>query len=120
MLAIGQESLKQIYLAVVITMDGGTIYTAGTDVKANPCYWKGTSKINLDIKGYSSYGIDIASFYVKGGTFFTSGTYYKPDPNDMGNGFNFPCYWIGNTKVDLPIPVTNYSYSNQTFSIYVE
>ena len=106
--------------ASYITMDGGIIYAAGTDVKADLCYWKGTSKINITLERYATYGIDVASFCVKGGTFFTSGTYYKPDPNDMGNGFNFPCYWIGNTKVDLPIPINNYSYSNQSFSIFVE
>jgi hypothetical protein len=104
--------------ASYITMDGGTVYTAGTNTTGKPCYWKGTLKTDLVFKGYSSYGIDVASFCVRGGIVFTAGRYYKPDPNNMTDVVAVPCYWIGNSRTDLPV-IAEHEH-NSTTSIFVE
>ncbi len=93
-----------------ICVEGGIIYTFGFYSSNGRCYWKGTSRTILN-----NYG---ESFYLKDGTVFSAGSYYKTNPNDPIDAFYVPCYWIGNTKVDLPI-ITDHNH-NSTTSIFVE
>ena len=101
-----------------ICIDGGSVYTAGhlSTEGYGACYWNGTSR--TDLKGYSHYGTEEVSICAKEGTVFTAGCYYKPDPDRSFDGFYFPCYWIGNSRVDLPVVVDD--YRNSTSSIFVE
>ena len=101
-----------------ICVEGGSVYTAGylTTEGFGACFWNGTSR--TDLKGYSHYGTDAVSICAKGGAVFTAGRYYKPDPNNLTTGFHFPCYWIGNNRVDLQVAVDH--DHNSTTSIFVE
>jgi hypothetical protein len=94
-----------------ICIDGGSVYMAGflTTMGLGPCYWKGTSRTDLN-------GSDAVSICVKGGIVFTAGRYCVT--NGPSDDSHVPCYWIGNKRVDLPVAIQH--DHNSTTSIFVE
>jgi hypothetical protein len=99
-------------MAVSISVDNGVVYTAGTLPGTGYCYyWKNTTKNKLK-------GSDAVAICAKGGLAFTAGRYSKPDPGDPFEKLYVPCYWVGNTRVDLPV-IEDHSH-NSTTSIFVQ
>ncbi len=101
-----------------IAVSDGTVYTAGYMADPftwgspaslhTPCYWKGTAPTILDAGLNDAAALSIA---VSGGTVYTAG-YYAPTywlyfktadyPQGIASPHATPCYWAGNTRVDLP------------------
>jgi hypothetical protein len=83
-------------MAFGIAVSDGTAYIAGThkaDIGDVPCYWIGTTCIDLPTDNGGGMATSIA---VSGGVVYTSGWYWAP------SGQQQACYWMGTTRVDLP------------------
>jgi len=96
------------YTPYAICVADGMVYTSGCyqDPKSGklqekggtvrPCYWQGTTRVDLSIPD-GIKEIKLSSFKVVEGTAYTT-AYYKDMLAEK------PCYWEGSTRVDLPIP----------------
>lgn len=85
--------------ALAIAEDGGTVYTAGyysdssaTPTKNVPCYWNGSSRVDLPCTATQGYAFGIA---VSGGTVYCAGSYYS------GSG-DVPQLWTNTAPTNLP------------------
>jgi hypothetical protein len=92
--APGQDGLAdQDAFAWSITVDAGTVYSAGYYDKSPrvlACYWVGASRIELTD---GSYNAGATAVTVSGGTVYTGGWYMSTS--------TVPCYWAGTTRTDL-------------------
>lgn len=80
----------------------GGFVTDGTN--CTPCYWVGTSQIDLPGVSIDS---NVESIFVSDKV-YTAGYYYKTE-NCV------PCYWIGNEQYDLGVASGNVGYAESIF-----
>jgi hypothetical protein len=94
--------------ALALAVSNGTVYTAGYYTNSNsnppvelPCYWNGTTLVDLPCPANSTYGYGMG-IAVSNGTVYTAGGYY-----DLNNQIYIPCLWTSTpgtppTRTDLP------------------
>ena len=95
--------------AITVT-ENGTVYIAGYyvtgnlgDRKSNPCYWRGTTLVNLpvpiDTKLYDITAIAVSAE----GTVYIGGSYMYTSDDGLWR-FYRACYWKNIAIIDLPVP----------------